>query len=181
MSKADDDEIDDLLVMVKGKGKAGSEVVRATTCHRPPVFKTARIFFVLKIARFPCGTVMLSVENLHGLRSLAGPVPICRVSRVAVLREKGNEKSRCLRPTLVWAPWCRPARVEFLRVTERCGQIGHMWSLSRCAAVVAAVLDGVQPSLCSPLGWHSFDFTWDEKTTPITLVLQRIGNPTGWC
>ena len=28
-------------------------------------------------------------------------------------------------------------------------------------------------------GWHTFDFTWDEKNAKISLVLQRIGNPTG--
>lgn len=35
------------------------------------------------------------------------------------------------------------------------------------------------PSANIGLGWHSFDFTWDEKTAKITIVLQRIGNPTG--
>ncbi|CAE7466209.1 BCS1 [Symbiodinium natans] len=30
------------------------------------------------------------------------------------------------------------------------------------------------------LGWHSFDFQWDEgKTSKVTVVLQRIGHPTG--
>ncbi|CAE7031831.1 BCS1 [Symbiodinium sp. CCMP2592] len=30
------------------------------------------------------------------------------------------------------------------------------------------------------LGWHSFDFQWDEgKTCKVTVVLQRIGHPTG--
>ena len=29
------------------------------------------------------------------------------------------------------------------------------------------------------LGWHSFDFAWDEQKAKITVVLQRIGNPTG--
>ncbi|CAE7238751.1 BCS1 [Symbiodinium pilosum] len=30
------------------------------------------------------------------------------------------------------------------------------------------------------LGWHSFDFQWDEgKTSKVTVVLQRIGQPTG--
>lgn len=35
------------------------------------------------------------------------------------------------------------------------------------------------PSANIGLGWHSFDFTWEEKTAHITAVLQRIGHPTG--
>eukprot|EP00440_Ansanella_granifera_P029588 gb/GFBE01032139.1/.p1 GENE.gb/GFBE01032139.1/~~gb/GFBE01032139.1/.p1 ORF type:complete len:451 (+),score=90.83 gb/GFBE01032139.1/:1-1353(+) len=35
------------------------------------------------------------------------------------------------------------------------------------------------PTASIGLGWHSFDFSWDEHTTKITALLQRVGHPTG--
>lgn len=35
------------------------------------------------------------------------------------------------------------------------------------------------PTAAIGLGWHTFDFTYDEKTVKITALLQRLGEPVG--